>query len=169
MKKIKTYYLTFSQWFPAHHPKAGEPTLFADKLWLATYRYPGPYNSSLLPKLHTIRANYAFWQKRFEKIAAGEAVLSVRHWVGKPYGKGSYQIEIMRLTREDGIGLQLLTFDKDSNGMISWNRFNIDGHYCEIQTVANNDGLSLDDWQSWFLNYDLSQPLAVIHFTKFRY
>lgn len=52
-------------------------------------------------KRHTIRANYEFWAKRFEKIAAGEAVLSIREWVGKPYGKGSTQREIALHPRKD--------------------------------------------------------------------
>jgi len=32
-----------------------------------------------------------------------------------------------------------------------------------------NDGLTSNDWLEWFKNYDLSQTLAIIHFTKFRY
>ena len=35
--------------------------------------------------------------------------------------------------------------------------------------VAQNDGLSLEDWLSWFKNYDHTKPLAIIHFTNFRY
>ena len=35
--------------------------------------------------------------------------------------------------------------------------------------LAKNDGLSLDDFKAWFKSYDLSQPMAIIHFTSFRY
>lgn len=35
--------------------------------------------------------------------------------------------------------------------------------------LARNDGLTLEDWREWFRGYDLSKPMAVIHFTKFRY
>ena len=28
---------------------------------------------------------------------------------------------------------------------------------------------SFEDWENWFKNYDLAQPMAIIHFTKFRY
>ena len=37
--------------------------------------------------------------------------------------------------------------------------------------LAENDGLTLADWEAWFSNpkYDLSEPMAIIHFTKFRY
>jgi hypothetical protein len=38
-----------------------------------------------------------------------------------------------------------------------------------IEVLANNDGLSLKDFKDWFKGYDLSQPMAIIHFTKFRY
>lgn len=38
-----------------------------------------------------------------------------------------------------------------------------------IDLFYNNDGLSEVDWRNWFERYDLTEPLAVIHFTKFRY
>ena len=164
MKKIITYCLTLSKVFPATHPKAGQDTGFKQKLFAAKNNMPCYH-----PKIHTIRANYSFWRKRFEKIEAGEAVLSIRQWVGKPYGKGSIQIEIMRLTREDGIGLQRLEFDKDRNGSISYNFYNIDGHFPGLIQLAGNDGLSVEDWKTWFKGCDFSKPLAVIHFTPFRY
>ena len=153
---MKTYYLTLSKVFPSTHAKAGMDTYFEEQLIQHT-------------KLHTIRANYGLWKKRFEQIAAGKACLSVRQWVGKPYGKGSTQREIARLTIKDGIGIQRLSFDKDRDGCISYNFFNIDGRYADIQDVANNDGLSFNDWREWFKDYDFSQPLAIIHFTPFRY
>lgn len=153
---MKTYYLTLSKVFPSTHAKAGMNTCFEEQILQHT-------------KLHTIRANYDFWKKRFEQIAAGKACLSIRQWVGKPYGKGSTQREIMRFTCEDGIGIQKLSFDKDRDGCISYKFFNIDGRFADIQDVANNDGLSFNDWREWFKDYDLSQPLAIIHFTPFRY
>ncbi len=155
-----TYYLTLSRTFPSTHPKAGKPTGFKERVLRSIN---SQFLSDIRPKVHTIRANYLFWKKRFEKIARGEACLSIREWEGKPYGKGSRQVEIARLTREDGIGLQRLMFDKS--------RFlpNVDYHPVGIGNLANNDGLTLDDWEEWFKNYDLSKPLAVIHFTKYRY
>ena len=38
-----------------------------------------------------------------------------------------------------------------------------------IYDLAANDGLSTNDWLDWFKNYDLTKPMAIIHFTKFRY
>jgi len=154
---MKNYYLTLSQVFPATHPKAGRPTYFEEKLLQHT-------------KLHTIRANYEFWKKRFEKIATGEACLSIRQWVGKPYGKGSTQREIVRLTREDGIGIQKLTFPFGTFNEAAIEDAERIGVFSGIaQTLATNDGLSLRDWEAWFKDYDLSKSMAIIHFTPFRY
>lgn len=152
---MKTYYLTLSQVFPSTHPRAGEPTYFRENLRRS--------------KLHTIRANYEFWRKRFENIAAGEAILSIREWVGKPYGKGSTQREIVRLTREDGIGIQKLEFEELSKCYV---RPIIDGRpfpFDAVLSICDNDGLSLENCREWFKCYDLSKPMAIIHFTNFRY
>ena len=145
-----TYYLTLSQVFPSTHARAGQPTNFES----AFLKFD---------KKHTIRANYEFWAKRFEKIAKGEAVLSIRQWVGKPYGKGSTQREIALLTREDGIGLQKIQFVNIDIMPL------VDGKAQPKHLVANNDGLTYDDWREWFKGYNLSKPMAIIHFTKFRY
>jgi hypothetical protein len=39
----------------------------------------------------------------------------------------------------------------------------------EISELAKNDGLSENDFCEWFRKYDLSKPMAIIHFTNFRY
>lgn len=171
--KMKTYYLTLSQTFPATHPRKGENTDFRTKLLSARYRQEGGtlYTASDGKcKLHTIRANYPFWAKRFEKINAGEAVLSVRQWSGKPYR--SKMIEIARLTKDDGIGIQKLEFKKERGIMFPRHvteRPIVRNMIVPTIRLAENDGLSYDDWLEWFETYDLSKPLAIIHFTNFRY
>ena len=152
-----TYVLTLSHSFPANHARHGEPTYFREK-FLGT---PG-----MLRKLHTIRANYTLWAKRFEKIAAGDACLSVREWMGAPYR--SKQREIARLTKDDGVGLQQLTC-LETNAYCIYPCVGIENRNIDKVLVATNDGLSLNDWRQWFKNYDHSKPLAIIHFTKFRY
>lgn len=170
MNDMKTYVLMLSKVFPATHPRKGEPTSFKmafNNARLCAKCQEKPKGMCMgecvvgYIKRHTIRANYDLWKKRFEQIAAGEAVLSVRQWTAAPYR--SKQVEIARLTREDGIGLQCLRFDKS--------RFlpHVDYKPIGIGNLANNDGLSLEDWREWFKDYDLSKPLAIIHFTKFRY
>lgn len=171
---MKTYYLTLSQVFPSTHARAGVPTnferSFRDAQMCAKCRESS--NGMCMQecvvgylKRHTIRAKYDLWAKRFEKIAAGEAVLSIRQWVGKPYGKGSSQREIARLTREDGIGIQRMNII----GCAANHTKYVDGHPVSTKILANNDGLSEEEWANWFESYDLTGPLAVIHFTKFRY
>lgn len=159
---MKTYVITLSQVFPSTHPRAGEQTGFKDKFFAAIKELKDEWW-----KLHTIRANYKLWKKRFEQIERGEACLSVRQWSGKPYR--SKQIELVRLTREDGIGLQVLTFYRDRDGVASLKFFNVNGRYQDSEHLAKNDGLTVKDWRDWFRYYDLSKPMAIIHFTKFRY
>lgn len=93
MEKKKTYVLMLSQVFPKTHNKAGMPTEFKEKV----------LNKK---KIHTIRANYHLWERRIKEVQEGRAVLAVRQWTGKPYC--SKQVEIARLTTEDGVGIQLL-------------------------------------------------------------
>lgn len=151
---IKTYILMLSQAFPAKHPRSGYPTGFRDKFLSGEKR-------------HTIRANFPLWAKRIREVQQGEAVISIRQWEGRPYF--SKQITIGCLNAESGVGIQKLTFDNDRDGCISFNFFDIDGHYPSLTELAANDGLSVDDWKEWFRGYDFSKPMAVIHFGKFRY
>ncbi len=143
---MKTYILIISEKFPKTHPKAGEPTNFA----LAIKHYD---------KIHTIRGNYDLWLKRFEKINAGEAVLSVRVWSGKPYK--SKQQEIFRYDYKRKIGIEKLMFEKVGDYQMP--------KLTDLITLAKNDGLSLQDFKDWFKGSDFSKPMAVIHFTDFRY
>lgn len=161
---MKTYVLMLSQVFPADHPKAGIPTGFQHKLQAAL----NGWSDHAFYKVHTIRANYPLWAKRFEQIERGEAYLSIRQWSGKPYA--SKQVEIARLTKEDGIGLQKFEVYANYAGINNWQHFKIDNRgYMSINDIPNKDGLTREDWIDWFKNYDLSKPLAIIQFTKFRY
>ena len=162
---MKTYVLILSRTFHAKHPRKGEQTNFDTKLLNAVW---SAHNMSIGfsqvgMKLHTIRSNYALWSKRFKQIDAGKASISIRYWTGKPYH--SKQIEICKLTKEDGIGLQVLEF---CNGCLQQP---IISGYMTIRAeyLAKNDGLSFESWKDWFRSFDTSKPLAIIHFTKFRY
>lgn len=156
---MKTYVITLSKTFPKTHKRAGEQTNFRNL-----------FETGL--KIHTIRANYSLWQKRIKEIQDGKACLSVRQWSGKPYN--SKQEEICRLTSENGVGIQKVfispnvfspemlcgTLDREGNGINS---------VLSTSCLAENDGLTRHDWDNWFKDYDHSQPLAIIHFTNFRY
>lgn len=165
---MKKYVITLSQVFPATHIRKGEQTGFKDKFLAAIGKADGDWL-----KFHTIRANYDLWKKRFDEIAAGNACLCIRQWAGRPYC--SKQVELAMLTREDGIGLQELYFPSNclryARVDTKKHFFSTDTEYeeCHFKTLAYNDGLSFEDWQEWFKKYDISKPLAIIHFTSFRY
>ena len=173
---MKTYVLILSRTFPAKHPRKGEQTNFDTKLLNAVW---SAHNMSIgfsqvWMKFHTIRTNYELWSKRFMYIYEGKAALSIRYWTGKPYH--SKQTEICKLIKEDGIGLQHAyieeitksgSHDMDISLMVV-------GDHCQDtivdgKTIAKNDGLSLRDWLPFFNGHNISNPLAIIHFTKFRY
>lgn len=167
---MKTYVLIVSRYFPKGHSKEGQPTEFENAITASVWRqYKMTCKcKSDWYKLHTIRGNYDLWAKRLEEIKAGKACLSLRYWEGKPYR--SKQIKFVRLTKDDGIGLQKLQFltDDDNEPFIATN-YEGETVFLSKETLANNDGLTLDDWDEWFKGYDLSKPMAIIHFTNFRY
>ncbi len=167
---MKTYVITLSQSFLKGHPRAGEPTYFAKKFMNGVFRTgyysdPGEIETMDIPlilsKIHTIRGNYDLWAKRIKEVQEGKAVLSIRVWSGKPYNSG--QITIATLTAEHGVGVQRVEFTATLT--------EIDGVAKEIDTdvMAYNDGLVLEDFVNWFKKYDLTKPMAIIHFTEFRY
>ena len=147
--KNKTYVLMLSEVFPKMHIRAGEPTGFRGKFLSGK-------------KIHTIRANYPLWEKRIKEVQEGQAVLSIRQWTGKPYC--SKQVEIAKLTTTNGVGVQKLEFI-DNNIYFP----KIGYALISDSKLSSKDGLTLDDWREWFKGYDLSKPMAIIHFTKFRY
>ena len=145
---MNTYILMLSKTFPKGHLHAGEQTFFKEKLGIS--------------KLHTIRANYSLWQQRIAEIQAGKGVLSIRQWSGKPYR--SKQVEIVMLTAENGIGIQRLDiFDFMRPAKVDSSQL------VDLTDLANNDGLSFSDWYHWFRLADVTKPMAIIHFTNFRY
>jgi LysM repeat protein len=38
-----------------------------------------------------------------------------------------------------------------------------------LKQIAENDGLTVEDWKAWFTGMSFAEPLPIIHFTKFRY
>lgn len=149
--KLKCYVLTISRNFPQKTKRAGEPTLFFDKIESGE-------------KLHTIRMNWKLWKKRFKAISEGKAYLSVRYWTGKPYN--SPQEIYKDFYNTDGIGLQKLSFPLGTF---------IDDVDSDVRLVelAKNDGLDFEDFKAWFgdklTENNGNNDLAIIHFTPFRY
>lgn len=164
---MKTYVLTVSRVFPKRHARSGEPTYFREKILKGCNQLvdvPGDIYIDLDPKIHTIRANYHLWKKRIDEVNAGEAILSVRYWSGKPYN--SKQLRIIEFDKDSGVGVQQLFF---SGGRLIHPMIEPNTGISDINILAKNDGLSLEDFKEWFRKYDLSKPMAIIQFTKFRY
>ncbi len=158
MTRKKTYVLMLSEHFPASHPKAGKKTGFREK------RDQGQ-------KKHTIRGNADLWEHRANEINTGKAILSIRQWSGKPYGSGTRQIEIGQLER---LTTQRVTLDFSApwNHFISVPQENGETHFPLFYEVAENDGLTVDDFLSWFQGRKKGSAVfhgVILHFTDLIY
>ena len=161
---MKTFVLLVSRTFPKGHKREGEPTFFVEKILAALgFSY---LNDENIKKFHTCRKNYELWAKRIKEVQEGKAILSLRYWSDKPYR--SKQIEFAVLDKDSGVGVQKLLFGiNDLLYPIAGEGIWLRG--LNLENLAKNDGLSIDDFKDWFKNYDLSKPMAIIQFTEFRY
>jgi len=147
---MKTYVLLIAKTFPKNHQCAGDNTHFID------YIHNFLWNRGIERKIHTIRANYKLWEKRFIEINNGTAQLSLRYWSGKPYN--SKQITICNLTKVDGIGIEKLRWS--DNGL------HIGNIEVNLSKLARNDAISPGDIYDWI---EFNTDMVLIHFSKFRY
>jgi hypothetical protein len=159
--KIKRYRLGVSRNFPTTHVRKGEQTCFVDKI-MGNF----PFEENKWKKIHTIRSNYELWAKRMAEVQAGRAVVELFYWSGKPYHKdenGIGQVVFATLDKDSGCGVQKAEFDDYLYSL------KVDYKRIELGNIPQNDGLSHADFEEWFKKYDLSKPMAIIHFTSFRY
>ena len=138
--------------FPKGHRKAGEATDFEDKVKDGR-------------KIHTIRYNgNDVWAKRYKDIMEGRKYLSLRQWTGRPYN--SEQREIAKVEK---IGLQKVTMTYSSGDSLPkvW----IDGKPQDIEAVAKNDGMTVEEFVEWFFGNSKENIFegVVIQFTDFKY
>lgn len=172
LKPLKQIVLILSSQFMKDHPRAGEPTQFREKILsglgkdeelVATCFQKPPI------KLHTIRAKYQEWVEKIAAVNRGEAFLRVVTWSGKPYQ--SPWVDVAVLDKDSGCGVQeLVYYRKESWPSPIYHSPKVDNiRFDNIELLASNDGLSLDDFRAWFKGYDLSKSMAIIQFTKFRY
>ena len=133
-------------------------------------------------KIHAICNDYQMWEKRIKEVHNGQAVISIRKWVGIPYR--SKQKEICHFTTNE-VDIQKLIFSRskwteedNKQHFMYWTT--VDGTVINIDEIAKNDGFpDFVDFVSWFdKDIDKQKPdddcfkhleLAIIHFTKFRY
>ena len=169
-KKLKTYVIFVSRTYPAYHSQKGHSTYFIEKI---KGLFPFELSNSIR-KIHTFRANYPLWKKRIDEVLAGNAVLVLKyHSIGR-YVKVNQQIEFARFDKDSGIGIQEAIYKTDFDEPFSGMAIRCeDGVFRDFPfyRVAENDGLTEADFACWFEKgkYELSEPMACIHFTKFRY
>lgn len=177
MNKTKTYVLMISTKYLTYHPKAGQDTYFDIKLKnglsvhneaLLSYYDKDCNKTKMLitgRKIHTIRANYTLWSERIKQVQAGKAVLSIRIWSGQPYK--SKQREIEKITKENHPAVEFVMIGKStaavSEHFLSQRLIDV-----SLEELANNDGLTIEDFKDWFKN-KATFIGAIIHFTPFRY
>ncbi|GHV60896.1 hypothetical protein FACS1894195_0500 [Bacteroidia bacterium] len=164
-KKIKKYRLSISRVFPKRHIWEGCDTNFEQQI-----------KDKI--KIHTIRNNFPLWKRRIDEVNAGNAVLVLYEWTGKPYN--SKTKTLFTFDKDSGIGVQKIEM-RDISGKLYY-LFTIDGNELVpfvdyrgehvtywAEKIAKNDGLGWHSFKDWFRKYELREPMAIIHFTKFRY
>jgi hypothetical protein len=169
------------------HPKAGQQTDFRDKLLyrLGCRDCQGQgirdnrfctgckrNNIECVPKIHTCRINYEYWEKKIDRLKAVGGVLSIRQWIGRPYHKQPNepgQETIIGIPAEI-VGVQKLTIEYGKQKFIPF----VNDKIIHLPELAYNDGLDTYDFINWFkpvFEKEKKEVLdfVIIHFTKFRY
>lgn len=176
--------VTLSKTFFSRTPCKGQETGFKDKV--TTGR-----------KVHTCRSNYEYWRAKIEKITATGGVLSVRQWSEKPYRSpqeviteipaGIVGVQKLELRREKHVVNHYAEEQVKAIATTTYYDYmaEVDGHPVPLEILAENDGLTVDEFKAWFSPvfddaekkyHELAAAasgftidFAIIHFTKRRY
>ena len=139
--------ITFSRYFPAYHPRKGEPTYFVEQIYNGFYSknnlmdYPNGLDVNDFVKgikHHTIRAG--------NRWKVGDK-FSPRVWSGKPYN--SKQIIIapdIEIKKVWSVTIDLV----DQYERIYWVDDNGNENHIDETEIAKNDGLTSNDFYDWF-------------------
>lgn len=147
---MKQIVLPLASRFPAGHLKRGQLTGFPEKVIKGT-------------KIHTFREDPGKWAYNMELINSHNAELSIRRWIGRPYH--TPQLEVKRLKKnrypaganDMGLRCRAATVFIDGKRILN------------VEQLAANDGMTLDDFVSWFFKTSNTFEGVIIHFTDFRY
>ncbi len=151
---MKTVVLLSKVFFKGH-PKAGQPTNFSQSVKDGCKR-------------HTVRSNYAYWEKKIAALKKQGGTLCIRQWSGKPYRS---QQETILEVPASVVGIQQVAIAQTGVSQLS---VQVDGCEIPISEIARNDGLNSVEFTE-FLRPILKNSegnettFAVIHFTDFRY
>ena len=193
MKKIKIYKMPISEFFPRKHKRAGEPTDFMQKIINALDGKEPKKLHTLRAKCEAwkrkideviegdaILVVFAWSKKPYrsaqqDKFVFGKNTDEVVNFIHRKYTPDFINNKCRVVLKDEvEIGVQELEFGEtyhyfDKRDLDKMGTFGAGNTYAKIKGLAQNDGLSEEDFREWFKNYDLSEPLAVIHFTNFRY
>lgn len=144
-------YIMCSRFFPKGHPKAGQPTFFVERILNSIHNGQMSLDNichelkdfindfeliaNERQKYHTIRSG--------SRYKPGDMV-SLRVWSDKPYRSKQVefaQVEVKK-TWEITISYGNYSIDTIQQGSFIPN--------CDLEKLANNDGLHVDDFWSWF-------------------
>jgi hypothetical protein len=140
--------ITFSRTFPKGHPKEGKPTYFVEKFWSSIG------NKDLEDKwVFTEGSKESFWNicdlynEKHHTIRSGNRwkvgdKFSPRVWSGKPY-----QSKMIQFAPDTEIKKVFNIEIKDDGYVFIENR-KLD--YNNLSTLAENDGLGLQELLQWF-------------------
>lgn len=165
--------ITFSTQFPTTHPKKGEPTYFVEQIynsigidftnrkWIGLLNDINSKDNDHLERLAGFvfgRINYKMSNQKHHTIRKGYRwkvgdKFSPRVWSGKPYA--SKQIIIA----PDIEIKKIWDFSRD---LIS-DKYYLNGHEIDagnLELIAKNDGLSVEDFKAWINKPFLGQILC---------
>jgi len=155
LRGMKCIPLLFSLTFPKNHPSTGQRTMFDKNIRGGT-------------KITTLRFKYSIWQPLIQQVQEGTAYLSCRLiWNGSPRDSSIH--EFLRLTAEDGVGIERLV-DYPNHAQVSPHADPNYRQLISLDKLAENDGLTTKEFTDWFPSWgQVPGERALIHLTPFRY
>jgi hypothetical protein len=113
-------------------------------------------------KIHECRKDYDGWKKRIDRLKEVGEMLSVYSWPDME--------KIVDIPAEI-VGVQKLEWCTEETASINpsvYEGYPL-GMPVNISELSKNEGLLQDDFMELIKGYDRSKPMAIIHFTNFRY
>ena len=112
-------------------------------------------------------ANYIETRIRFDKMREKRYSISLCQWAATP--RRSKHREIGLLDSRIGVQRVQLLYFAESDNIIA----TVDGKDVPVETLAENDGLSVEDFKEWFFGRNRTENDeyvgCIIHLTDFRY
>jgi len=174
-----------SRFFPATHNRKGEQTFFVEK-FLNGLNYRSCYSDEYLKKLLALNPNKSeslitdFWDsldpditdQKLHTIRLGNGykdgeLRQMVVWADdvnpKSGRSGSYQSQQIKIWEP----VKIFTQSCEISQTPELPAIGIENKWADIDLLSKNDGLSKDDFYSWFKKAE--GPAQIIHFTNFRY